>query len=96
MNKNKNYKKDTSWENVAPWYNDLIEKGKDTFQEKIILPNILRIGKIGKGMKILDLACGQGFFSKVFALEGAKVTGVDASKSLVQFANKNSHFVFAF
>ena len=31
-----NNKKSTSWGSVAKWYNELLEEGEDTFQEKII------------------------------------------------------------
>src|SRR3989338_2489993 len=82
--------KQTSWDNVAEWYDGLLQGGGDTYQKKVILPNILRSLNIQKGEKILDLACGQGFFSREFAREGAEVTGVDSSKKLIELAKKNS------
>jgi SAM-dependent methyltransferase len=42
------------------------------------------------GLRILDLACGQGFFSRAFARQGANVTGVDISPELIELAKKNS------
>jgi len=41
-----------------------------------------------KGEKVLDLACGQGFFSGEFALTGALVTGVDVSPELIDIAKR--------
>lgn len=83
-------KKDTSWENSADWYNDLLEDRSGTYQKDVILPNLLRLMQIQKNQLILDLACGQGFFSKAYANAGAKVVGVDISKTLIDLAKKNS------
>lgn len=83
-------KKDTSWEQVAEWYDELLEEGSDTYQEKVILSNLLRLTDAKKGEKILDLACGQGYFTRAFAKLGAEVTGVDLSKTLIDRAKKAS------
>jgi len=83
-------KKTTSWGHVAPWYNELIEQGEDTYQKKVILPNLLRLMEPKQGKKILDLGCGQGFFSREFAKSGAQIIGVDISKELIAIARKNS------
>ncbi|MES3005998.1 MAG: class I SAM-dependent methyltransferase [Patescibacteria group bacterium] len=72
----------TSWGNVASWYDDYLSN-PDSYQEKVVLPNLMRIISPRKGERILDLACGQGFFSGKFADVGAKVTGVDISSELV-------------
>jgi SAM-dependent methyltransferase len=79
----------TSWGNVADWYDDLL-KEDDTYQSKVILPHLLRLVAPKKGEKILDLACGQGFFSRAFSGEGAKVIGVDISKELIEKAKQKS------
>ena len=42
-NTNPNQNNKTSWGNVAGWYDDLLEKSPDSYQEKVILPNLLRI-----------------------------------------------------
>ena len=59
------------------------------YQKELILPNLLRLLDIKKDEVILDLACGQGFFSREFAKAGAKVIGVDISKELIEIAKKN-------
>ena len=88
--KRKIIKKNTSWEGVAGWYNQLLEKGDDTYQTRVILPNLVRAMGSLCGVNILDLACGQGFFTRAFHQEGAVVTGVDISASLIDFAKKQS------
>ncbi|HEY4511698.1 MAG TPA: class I SAM-dependent methyltransferase [Candidatus Paceibacterota bacterium] len=83
-------KRDTSWEHVALWYDDLLEHKEGTYQKEVILPNLLRLLTPSKGQTILDLACGQGFFSREFHKAGATVIGTDLSKELVEIARKNS------
>jgi ubiquinone/menaquinone biosynthesis C-methylase UbiE len=78
-------KKDTSWGGVAEWY-DKVVYDEDSYQSRVILPNMLRIMHPEKGMHILDLGCGQGFFSHAFAAQGARVTGADISPELIGIA----------
>lgn len=42
-----------------------------------------------KGEKILDFACGNGFYSNQFQSFGAEVWGVDPSRELIEIAKKN-------
>lgn len=79
----------TSWGGVAHWYDTMLA-GDDTYQAKVILPNILRAMAIKKSERILDLACGQGFFTRAFHKEGADATGVDIGKQLILIAKKES------
>jgi len=87
----KNNKKtnSTSWGKVASWYDELL-KNDDSYQAKVILPNLLRVLNLKKGEKIYDLACGQGYFANVFSHVGAEVVASDISKSLIETAKKNS------
>jgi ubiquinone/menaquinone biosynthesis C-methylase UbiE len=80
--------KETSWESVSSWYDEYLQSD-DTFQSKVILPNLVRILDLKTSERVLDLACGQGFFSKIFADLGAMVTGVDISASLIDKAKKS-------
>lgn len=81
--------KDTSWNNVAGWYDEMLS-GKDTFQEHVILPNLLRLaGKI-EGKNVVDVACGQGYFTRALMNAGARTSGVDASKTLIESARKKT------
>ena len=80
----------TSWGNVADWYDGLLEKSEDSYQEKVIMPNLLRIVDPKPGIKILDVACGQGYFSRAFHNNGAQVVGCDISQELVGLARNHS------
>ncbi len=77
--------KDTSWNNVADWYDQYLS-GDDTYHAQIILPNLLRILALKKGDKVLDLACGQGYFTRAFHAACARVIGIDAAPALIEKA----------
>lgn len=81
--------KDTSWNEVAGWYDELF-KNDDSYQAKVILPNLLRVLDLKSGEQVYDLACGQGYFSNVFAHAGANVVASDISKKLIETAKKDS------
>lgn len=77
----------TSWEGVAYWYDEYL-KGDDTYQKKVILPNLLRLLAPKKGETLLDLACGQGFFAGEVAHAGATVIGADIAPELIEQAKR--------
>lgn len=80
----------TSWGNVADWYDNLLEKNKDSYQRVLILPNLIRLMQAKSGEKIVDLGCGQGFFARELAKLGAKVIGIDISPELINIARLQS------
>jgi ubiquinone/menaquinone biosynthesis C-methylase UbiE len=82
-------KKDTSWNNVAKWYDSLLSMD-GTYQKEVILPNLIRLLEIKKGEKVLDIACGQGFFSREIAKLGGEVTGADIAPELIKFAKEKA------
>jgi ubiquinone/menaquinone biosynthesis C-methylase UbiE len=82
-------KKNTSWGNVAAWYTNYL-KDEDNYQSQVILPQLLRVLEIKKGQKILDLACGSGFFSEVIHAHGAQVVGVDIARELIALAKQHA------
>lgn len=81
-------KNNTSWGAEAEWYDSLI-KSESNYQKDLILPNLLRLVEVQKRETILDLACGQGFFTSALVAKGAKTIGVDISKELITIAKKN-------
>lgn len=82
----------TSWGSVATWYDKLLENGEDTYQDKVILPNLSRIIDLhnSKDKTILDLACGQGFWSRLYAKAGFKVIASDISSELISIAKSKT------
>lgn len=88
---------DTSWGGVASWYDEYLQN-EDTYQAKIIWPNLARIIDDTQGVMkfapkstvstLCDIACGQGQFAHTYAQKGYQVTGADVSKELIEFAKK--------
>lgn len=81
--------KSTSWGSVADWYDDHLS-GEDTYHAKVIAPNFVRMAGAGQGMKILDIGCGEGYFTRLLAASGAQVEGADIAKELIAKAQKQS------
>lgn len=84
---NSNSKKDTSWGKVATWYDKLV-LDEDSYQKKVILPNLERVLGVNSTDKVLDIACGQGLFAHIFAKSAKEVCGFDISPELVSIAEK--------
>lgn len=80
-------KKSTSWGKVAAWYDEHL-KGEDTYHAQVLAPNVFRLVDPAPGKKILDLGCGQGYFSRLMAASGAEVLGVDIAPELIKLAKE--------
>jgi ubiquinone/menaquinone biosynthesis C-methylase UbiE len=78
-------KNDTSWGPVAGWYDDYL-KDEDTYQAQVIAPNLMRVLNLQKDERVLDLACGQGYFTREAKKFADTVIGADISKELVSKA----------
>jgi ubiquinone/menaquinone biosynthesis C-methylase UbiE len=79
----------TSWGGVADWYDQYL-KDEDSYQNKVILPNLERVLSLDHNNSLLDIGCGQGYFSLVLAKKVAKVIGLDISPELVSMAKEQS------
>ena len=86
MKKNNN----TSWGGVAEWYSDYLENTEDSYQRQVILPNLLRLLATTKGARVLEVACGQGFFTRALHEAGMQVEGADISRELIEEAGRLS------
>jgi 23S rRNA-/tRNA-specific pseudouridylate synthase/ubiquinone/menaquinone biosynthesis C-methylase UbiE len=81
---------DTSWDEVAGWYDAMLEdKGNDHY-ERVILPGTLALLGDVRGKRVLDVACGQGLLCRRLAGMGAQAVGVDASPRLIAAAKERS------
>lgn len=80
----------TSWGNVAEWYDELVDGQGSNYQKDLLLPNILRCLGDLQGLHVLDLACGQGFFTRALAGAGAHMAGQDISPELIEKAKRLS------
>jgi ubiquinone/menaquinone biosynthesis C-methylase UbiE len=80
----------TSWESVSGWYGEYMGKQGGDYQRDIVFPGAMHLLAPKKDGHYLDLACGQGAFTKMLASKSSQVDGLDASKSLIDLAKKNA------
>jgi ubiquinone/menaquinone biosynthesis C-methylase UbiE len=80
----------TSWGAVAGWYDEMLSDSDDSYQKNVILPNLIRLVDPKNSQTILDVACGQGYFTKAFAssMSDIDVIGCDISPELIELAKK--------
>jgi len=71
-----------SYDKTVDSYTANVEKLHPKKESKIFL------SLIGKKSSILDLGCGSGRDSKIFADKGYKVVGIDLSKNMIKAAKK--------
>lgn len=78
------------WDNASK---EWIESLKiNEIRTNILIPETLKILGDLNGKRILDLGCGEGGYSRLFASKGAIVVGVDYSEDLIGEALKQNQF----
>jgi ubiquinone/menaquinone biosynthesis C-methylase UbiE len=75
---------------VAAWYDRLVGEAGSDYHRNVIIPGALRLLGPAGGLRIIDIACGQGVFCRELARQGAAaVLGVDASSRLIDAARRH-------
>ncbi|MDH5185630.1 MAG: SAM-dependent methyltransferase, partial [candidate division WOR-3 bacterium] len=64
------------WDKAAEAWADFVRTGRDYSRFEMNNPAMFKLLGDIRGKKILDLACGEGYNSRIMASKGAKVTGV--------------------
>ena len=80
----------TLWDQASRWYDSLVGSQGTDFQKDIIMPVAMRLLDIAKKERVLDLACGQGVFSRYLSQKGVNVEGLDSSAELLKYARTRS------
>ncbi|MFX1483364.1 MAG: class I SAM-dependent methyltransferase [Promethearchaeota archaeon] len=75
-----------SWDEVAYDYHRSVGDTGDSYHRTYVNPVVFGILGDIKGLSILDLACGQGYLSRILAKKGAKVIGIDISEKMLEIA----------
>ena len=74
------------WDEAAESWVDFVRQGKDYYRDELNNPAAFRLIGNVRGQLVLDLACGEGYNTRILARKGAKVTGVDFSTRLIELA----------
>lgn len=86
MRKKESVKKE--WNDAAESWADFVRKGKDYYRDELNNPATFKLIGDVKGRLVLDLACGEGYNTRILARKGVKVTGVDYSEKLIELAKR--------
>jgi len=74
------------WNDAAESWMDFVREGKDYYRDGLNNPAAFKlIGEV-RGLAVLDVACGEGYNTRILARMGAKVTGIDFSEKMIEFA----------
>jgi SAM-dependent methyltransferase len=75
-----------SWEKQADFVIKNFTDEGDFYRQHLLNPSLLNLlGDVG-GKKILDAGCGQGYLCRLLTKMDAKVTGVEPTKGLINYA----------
>lgn len=78
------------WDQAAQWYDALVGLKGSEYQKALIFPGALQMMQLKKGNAVLDLACGQGVYSRFLSQRRMMVTGLDTSEEMIRFARSRS------
>jgi SAM-dependent methyltransferase len=76
------------WNKMADYWIPRVRDGKDSWREYMNAPVFKKMIGDVRGLMLLDLACGEGYFSRFYAEAGAEVTGIDISESQIAAAQE--------
>lgn len=74
------------WDKNAEYWDDYMGEKSNRWHRELIRPNTERLLEIKEGQTVLDVACGNGNFSKRLAELGANVIAFDYSPKMIERA----------
>jgi ubiquinone/menaquinone biosynthesis C-methylase UbiE len=81
------------WNAAGEEFASRFEKHEEFFHKHMINPTILDLLGPVEGKAVLDVACGEGHFSRKLAeqaKENIRITGIDASETLIEIAKRRN------
>jgi SAM-dependent methyltransferase len=76
------------WDRNADLWAEQVRKGWDYYREHFNNPAFFEFVGAVTGKAALDAGCGEGYNTRLLARSGARVTGVDISKKMVELARR--------
>lgn len=78
-----------AWNRGAAAWDEFVESGADYYRTAVHGPALLAVCGPVQGLRVLDLGCVQGYFSRQLSLRGARVDGDDLAEA--QLGNARRH-----
>lgn len=78
------------WSALADLYDAATGEDGHLWHRELIIPPLLELLGDLDGLDVLDLACGNGYLSRRFARQGARITGVDRSGPVLEHARQRT------
>jgi ubiquinone/menaquinone biosynthesis C-methylase UbiE len=75
----------TAWDALAGYWDENMEAGR-TWQRGLIQPAVEALLRLEPGERVLELACGNGEFSRRMVESGARVLATDFSEAMLERA----------
>ncbi len=77
------------WNRIAGWWDGQIGDGNE-FQKRLINPVTLELLDLKPGTRLIEIACGNGNFSRVLGRLGMDVLATDGSAKFLELARKRT------
>ncbi|MDH5199390.1 MAG: class I SAM-dependent methyltransferase, partial [Candidatus Bathyarchaeota archaeon] len=74
------------WNEAAGSFIRFVRSGKNYYSEYMNGPALVRAVDEVRGKRVLDIGCGEGSSTRIFAEAGAEITGVDFSEVMIKAA----------
>ncbi len=81
------------WDRKASFWDENIGAEGNSFHRTLVSPAVRRLLDIRQGERVLDVACGNGQFSRELAGLGAEVLGIDFSSTFLSRARAHSELL---
>ncbi len=75
-----------AWDRAADAYAQGQSSGRDYYRYEFFGPAQVAVCGEVRGMRLLDVGCGSGYFAREMARRGARVTGIDISPRMIEHA----------
>jgi 2-polyprenyl-3-methyl-5-hydroxy-6-metoxy-1,4-benzoquinol methylase len=78
------------WDLNASFWVRIMREQRDRYRNELTDPAMLHAIGQPDGLAALDAGCGEGYFSRILARNGATVVGIDSSAKLIKAARAQS------